>query len=148
MKYLAALCLAISSLIMHAQNVYVYTYDDAGNRIQRDMVPLRLANPNGGNSANAAHQISEAEGAVAELNDQLQISLFPNPTAGEVNLEFSAAEHFTEEVRIISSRGELVYQKQDITGNFTVPFVNLPAGNYFIWLKLNGSIERFQVIKE
>ena len=150
LKYLSSLMLVISCLSLSAQNIYMYTYDDTGNRIQRNMVTLRLANPNGGNPNDAIGEYLEPEGeSVENLEiDELQISLFPNPTAREVSLEFSTIDQFTEEVRIISSRGELLYQKEDIIGDFTLPFSNLPVGNYFVWLKLNGKVERFQVIKE
>jgi hypothetical protein len=150
LKYLSTLVLVISCLSLGAQNIYTYTYDDTGNRIQRNMVTLRLANPNGGNPNDGIGEYfdSEEESAKDLVIDKLQISLFPNPTASEGNLAFSTTDQFTEEVRIISSRGELLYKKQDIIGDFTLPFSNLPVGSYFVCLKLNGKVERFQVIKE
>tara|TARA_R110002050_G_scaffold300435_1_gene469784 strand:+ start:2362 stop:2823 length:462 start_codon:yes stop_codon:yes gene_type:complete len=153
MKYLVILFLSLGCLSLFAQSTYLYGYDNAGNRIQREMIPLRLSNPNAGNmpstDAEASdRQATELQGLNDQLDNKVSISLFPNPTANEVNLEFNKENHLTEEVRIINSRGKLLYQDQFVSGNFALPFNNLVAGSYFIWLKINGSIYGYQVIKE
>lgn len=154
MKYLTTLFLALVSLSMCAQNIYVYTYDDAGNRIQRDMIPLRLGGPEGSSAMEQRfgqfkdfEDTSPDEGHIMAL-DSMEISFYPNPARRRVQVAFSTSEVATQEVRIVSDNGQILYQRQNLWGNFELPFERLAPGTYFIWLKLDGRIVRQMVIKE
>ena len=140
------------SLLGSAQSKqYTYTYDDNGNRIARNVVYLSTTNGANGSTA-ATAGVYEENGSqlpsnVIAVSGELTIDLFPNPTAHAVNIEYGKESVTTEEVRILNGDGKVVYQVNGVKGNFTLPFHNLPAGRYFIWLKVNGKIERFPVIK-
>jgi hypothetical protein len=117
----------------------------------RDMVPLRIANSGGGISANApatpdSWQVDSTIAAISQTD--VSIALYPNPTTKVINVEYGNPEITTEEVRILNNSGQVVYKEESLSANFVVPFESLPSGSYYIWLKINGNIERFQVIKE
>ncbi len=151
--YLFAALLFIGMSVTAQTKTYRYTYDDAGNRTTRNVAYLRVANPNGGNGAtaameNAEYNSAENPDAVIAETEAAQISLFPNPTTRTVNVAFGKSETQTDEMRILDGHGKIVLQKENLSGNFTLPFEGLAAGKYYIWLRLNGRIERFPVIKQ
>lgn len=141
-------------LVSAQQTAYEYTYDNAGNRTMREMIILPPVAPGGGGNAlvqepliaQIAPESKSAErGSTQEI---LELSLYPNPTTSSVNVKFSQSEVLTNEVRIIDNNGKVMYSKNDLSGDFEVPFDNLIPGNYFIWLSLQGEIKRFQVVKQ
>lgn len=141
-------------LIIHsssAQNkVYEYDYDDSGNRISRTVVYLRTTQ-SGGSSADASIKQQTVQknpdGVKGELTST-SISLFPNPTSSMVQVRFEKSGIQTEEARILNANGQVLYREQNLSGNFLLPFNDLAAGTYFIWLKINGKVERYQVVRQ
>lgn len=108
-------------------NLIVYCYDLTGNRTHR-FAPNCNINPWGGTSSNL--------GMIAPPNSNLVVVydmdiLFPNPTSGKAILEFSK-EIFEGELKIISSRGEIL-QKLPINGkSIEFDLTQYSEGTYFI----------------
>ena len=153
-KYQLALILsAIFALTSIAQTkTYQYGYDDAGNRISRNVVYLRTSGGTGTEMANTPTSTDQAlsneeDGIVAELTGA-QISIFPNPTSSVVTVSYSEEDVVTSEVRLIDLNGKILYHREQVSGNFELAFRNLAAGSYYIWLRWDDKVERFQVIKQ
>jgi hypothetical protein len=76
------------------------------------------------------------------LNEQtIEMSLFPNPTEGIVNLKTTSADAMLVEVRTIS--GELLF----MTDQPVIDLTSLASGTYFLHAVQGGSVHFFRVEK-
>lgn len=67
---------------------------------------------------------------IKALNPSLELSLYPNPTNGLLKLESTSDAQYS--IKIISSLGQLVYQKNNLTGNNQIDVSKLPSGAYML----------------
>ena len=77
----------------------------------------------------------EREGASA-------FSLYPNPSAGNIHLEFDVSANTTTEIIILDLLGrvikeELVYAVSDGRSILTIDLKNIPSGTYYLWSRNN-----------
>lgn len=131
---------------------YQYTYDNAGNRITREIIYVSLKTTSSGDGTSQGappNYSSEMKRDTVTANlGAITINVYPNPTAGVVSIDYSEPDFTTKEVRIIDANGRVMYQKRAVQGNFALPFESLATGQYFVWLNINGKIKRFAVIKK
>ncbi|WP_271766333.1 Calx-beta domain-containing protein [Aquimarina algiphila] len=88
------------------------------------------------NVANTSLEINSTDSALITIlnDDDLDIRIYPNPTAGEVNINIPL-----NLVLVYNVTGKKVFE----TKNNSFSIANLPTGIYFIRIKtINGSIER------
>ena len=74
------------------------------------------------------------------------ISIYPNPNRGLVNIEFGELKEVS--IKVLSSHGTLIYREENInTSNYQF---ELPAasGIYFIEISSQGKLQRYKVAKE
>ena len=74
--------------------------------------------------------------SVFEINKDLSILVFPNPTAGFVNIKSTSEIHSETIVRIIAQNGRVVFEKQ-VIGNIDlkIDLSSFSSGPYFIEMK-------------
>ncbi len=153
MKTTTFLLLTTLGFTLSAQPViFAYSYDEAGNRIQRQVVPLRVASPGNTEADQAATREEDLLNELTDpLSEALSISLYPNPAQEVVKINFSQNVELGE-LRVVDSKGKLYY-RQRAKGSWLagqpleVPFANLKPGNYFILVNVNGETKQYQIIK-
>lgn len=135
-----------------------YVYDDAGNRIKRE-VTLLLQSAEITEDSVLAEQtpvITEETTALELENPALQetfreieIKLYPNPTQGAVYFELNRLpEGQKTELEIWSPAGSLI-GKSKITGLVTqINLKGRPGGIYFIRTNIEGETVTWKIIKE
>lgn len=130
-----------------------YSYDDTGNRIRRE---ITLKSAEILQDSAAVSQIGEDPNvedlenpALEETFNELQVSLYPNPTQGAVYLKLNRLpEGEKPEIEIWSPAGSL-QGKTKITG--LVTRINLwgkPGGIYLVKTTLEGQLVTWKIIKE
>lgn len=130
-----------------------YTYDATGNRVKRVIVLKSAQIPQ---DSAAVSQIGEDPNvedfenpALEETFNELQVSLYPNPTQGVVYLKLSRLpEGEKPEIEIWSPAGRLLGNSK-ITG--LVTRINLwgkPGGIYLVKTTLEGQPVTWKIIKE
>lgn len=124
-----------SACSLHAQNMYDYDYDAAGNRIRRRVVTMKT---DGGSNG------PKSESTVLDDGD---MRLYPNPTQGTVAFES------------VDGRGIAGYRLSDASGkpietgngsglSLRLDLSGRPAGIYLLEVVLDGERKHYKIIKQ
>jgi len=133
-----------------------YTYDATGNRIRREIILKSAEIPQDSAAVSQIPVIGEEPKAVdfgnpalEETFNELQVSLYPNPTQGAVYFKLNRLpEDEKPELELWGPTGTLI-GKSKITG--LVTRINLwekPAGIYLVKTTLEGQPVTWKIIKE
>lgn len=100
---------------------------------------FNAANNNGGTSGDIIYlssmTISESSIGIHENNDNLEFSLFPNPSYGDINVNHQLTD---AQIQISDINGKLVYNQMTNEKNNKINLRHLDAGVYFVQL-VNGN---------
>ena len=117
-------------------------YDAAGNRISRQggcsIVPDPGDNPNSGESP-VVRQIQQEE-----INEQLLISLFPNPSTGIFTIK-SNQDLLGSNITVIDIQGKVVLKEKLF--DYSIDLSSYPVGVYQVVLVVGNEIKKFLVEK-
>ncbi|RCW31945.1 putative secreted protein (Por secretion system target) [Marinilabilia salmonicolor] len=124
-----------------------YFYDNAGNRTNRQVVVIN--NPLKSASKNEEIANSQPEPVKSLWND-IEINIFPNPTAGDVNISFDGFSDIKDiQYSIFNAMGKMVAKGQiNSLDSDKLPFSNLPRGVYILILKSNDDSKQWKIIKQ
>lgn len=130
----------ISATILSAQpptQHFQYSYDPTGNRIQRILLPNRIASA-GNDSLPIAKSVINGK----------QVSIYPNPTSGTVTLQIKAEEPITEaKAEVYDMQGKLVFAKEKLAAFTSIDITAQPAGNYLLRVWVEGKRREWMVVK-
>jgi uncharacterized repeat protein (TIGR03803 family) len=73
-----------------------------------------------------------------------QVSIYPNPSKGNVNIELGNLNDVT--VKVYNASGQLIYKKEDINSPLFQFHLNQSAGLYFIEIAIDGNSHQYQFI--
>ena len=126
-----------------AQNTIYYSYDDNGNRVTRS-IALKKSSA----VTDSAYEETEKEIFKDEIGE-IHISIYPNPTKGNLVVEVSGTS--TEaliEYGIYSATGTILKKQIVSDPQFNIDFTNQPCGMYILKLNIEGKISEWKIIKE
>ncbi|MBX7182925.1 MAG: T9SS type A sorting domain-containing protein [Bacteroidia bacterium] len=119
-----------------------YSYDAAGNRIQRNVYPsCRLEDNGESNNYPGSDSLNYA-------NQQgFEIKLFPNPTNGQMQAEATVGfmELEGKAVYIQTMKGELLHKQEIKESSFTLDFTTYSPGYYIVRILANGYSKNWKV---
>jgi hypothetical protein len=130
-----------SSGYVATQCTFLYTYDDAGNRIERAKQVCTCEVPAPQGRATNTVSPTEKQGTLAQI-----ISIAPNPTAQGINIQFSiAVEH--AKLHIMDSNGKLI-GTQIVSGTTAeADLSTYPAGIYYLSLQTETGMQTQKLVK-
>ncbi len=73
------------------------------------------------------------------------ITPFPNPTNGVVNLQFE--DNQARQIRVVNTKGQLIVEENSTASMFKLDISDYPSGNYIIEITANGRITNLPIIK-
>ena len=122
-------------------NVYVpFTYENAGNMIFRKIVL---------NITKSANDDSPDSKEFHEKVGKRDITIFPNPTEGQLHIKLS---YFNSEdnasYKIFSETGALIYEDTFRSDIINIDLSNYPSGCYIMKFILNSETQQWVIIKE
>ena len=125
-----------------------YDYDKAGNRIKRWLIVEEVVN-----MTEMTFRMSESEETTEVENeikdDDVSISVYPNPTIGVVNVDIPAIdESGSNTLFLYDAKGETVLSRKRLRNSNTIDFMNTPNGIYILKLNINGAEKSYKVIKK
>jgi hypothetical protein len=134
----------IDLMVLTMQTVN-YQYDEVGNRIEKSILLLKSGNADNSNLSDTLIK--------DQSFDQMDVLIYPNPTAGQISIEirarkqnFEAEEGF--EAGIYDLQGRKVQQKTINEGEMTVIDIgNEPDGLYILMIWNKEVSSRWKVIK-
>ena len=129
------------SFFAQSSSTIEFLYDAAGNRISRSIPVVQLR----------SYQSSQKTEVVTSKEKILDynISVYPNPTVGEVNLSINGkAIDDKTELSVYNTSGSQVCSVK-VTGETTrIDLSNSPNGIYLLRLSIAGQIISWKVIKK
>lgn len=148
MKKELLLVILLFSFIAKAQQRLNFSYDTAGNQINR---VLCLSNC----GAKPAKEVKEIEALVEEDLEKFYpedaISYYPNPVKEELFLKWIISEDsYVSSINIVSLTGQMLKQYHTTSGTATqnIPFQEYPMGVYILLLNYsNGEQKTIKIIK-
>ncbi len=87
----------------------------------------------------------------SELNGQLEIEVFPNPTSSELFVDFGTHLSSGEEnvtISLFTLQGEKLYSSQITTERPRIDLSEYPAGVYILLVLINGESKAFKIVRE
>ena len=139
--YLILFFLFSFSIAGMAQNKVAYTYDMAGNRLSRKLVVL--------NNPNYAKKNMDEPAPVVEQLGERKITVYPNPTKGNLAVEITGGDG-KDELRIIlfSAQGVQLQNSQAITGINPMEMSTYSPGWYIMRVKAGDKTTEFKIVKQ
>ncbi|MFA4853264.1 MAG: T9SS type A sorting domain-containing protein [Bacteroidales bacterium] len=155
MKHLfSLLCIPLVLLFAgaKAQTYIEYTYDAAGNRTQRFVIYLKLADTtNLQDSASQVNQPADSSSVFSENIGNCKVSVFPNPIQGKLTLRIintlSPAQTPETKTFIYNESGTLLKQTVATEPEQSIDFSMFTVGVYYLKVMVNNADKTFKIIK-
>ena len=94
-----------------------------------------------------SEETTEVENEIKD--DDVSISVYPNPTIGVVNVDIPAIdESGSNTLFLYDAKGETVLSRKRLRNSNTIDFMNTPNGIYILKLNINGAEKSYKVIKK
>lgn len=119
-----------------------YSYDESGNRIQRNVYPSCKLEDNG-----EANHSSDPDSLNYANQQRFEVKLFPNPTNGQMQAEATVGfmELEGKAVYIQTMKGELLHKQEIKESSFTLDFTTYSPGYYIVRILANGYCKNWKV---
>lgn len=141
MKFSLFFLFAFSGLSVFGQTgiPVEYVYDDAGNRVMRRVVELRMGHQTDGCADTSHYQL---------LLNTTKMSVYPNPTDGVVTMELPAVDRQKRCVaKVYDSKGRPLFECAAVSGVIKVDLSGHPAGHYIVELTVGDERSAWKIIK-
>lgn len=130
-KQVLILIVMLTGFYTYCQPSVEYTYDDAGNRIQRNVLIV------GGmvqNNGNGTMQQSLEEQLHIENEGDILFNLYPNPTYADVDItiDYQNVPQQTVTMALYDVSGKLLENKQVSDLRHHISLQNYPVGIYYL----------------
>lgn len=107
-----------------------FTYDDAGNRIQRELV------------------VVSCPGGDRETVSNFPINVYPNPTLDKINISIPADSLFQNyNIQLFDIKGQEVYASIASSLQMQIDVSNLGAGTYILRVTRGGKFATYNIKK-
>ena len=136
------LLLVAISLTVSGQNMVSYAYDNAGNRISRKIVLL---------TSNSAHAKKDtiAPSPVEEQMGGRKLTVYPNPTKGELKVDITGGNNKDEiQIQLFSAQGIQLQSRKATNGTTPIDMTLYPPGWYILRVKAGEKVTEIKIIKQ
>ena len=146
---LLAACIVLSHNGLAQETAIVhYTYDGNGNRIARTL-QFRKVEDYSKESPKEENKIENVTEDLAEQFAAANITLFPNPTSGQFQLEIQPVESSANIQAIVTTMaGVILAERQLVVGMNGFDLSQQPAGTYFLRITCGREICVWKIIKQ
>lgn len=140
MKRLLFIILMLGCMVSaYTQNKIKYTYDESGNRIKKEIVLS--------STRSLLSEDDEQEAYTEEIQSH-QITIYPNPTKGLLNVKIAGLDKINGQISIYNMGGKLINQSDLSSSNQTFDLSDQPNGIYIMQIKLEDKVSSWKIIKE
>lgn len=142
MKAVLSLSLFILSMnIIFAQTKVCYTYDKAGNRTNRTIC-LK-------SEETTVDSVSIAKTPITEKLGEMAITLYPNPTKGQLTVQITDMPDKTMgELTLHELSGRLITRQNTVNETTLLDLSAQPLGIYVLRIRVGDKVSEWKVIKE
>ncbi len=145
--------MGLLSISTKSQVQYLFGYDAAGNRISRMGIILNKATQNVDTTGNVLSDSclynNEAKQQYQANIEDYVITVYPNPTTGELKIDISNFEEGTKgSIFITDIQGKYIYKTDVIYDKNIINLNYVASGQYLMRIVLNNKNHEFFVFKE
>ena len=153
MKTLILALTLLLSISTKSQVQYLFGYDAAGNRISRMGIILNKATQNVDTTGNVLSDSclynNEAKQQYQANIEDYVITVYPNPTTGELKIDISNFEEGTKgSIFITDIQGKYIYKTDVIYDKNIINLNYVASGQYLMRIVINNKNHEFFVFKE
>ena len=140
-KYIFLLVYILSCKILFAQSKVCYTYDKAGNRTNRTIC-LKSKEA-------TSDSVSIAKIPITENMGEMLITLYPNPTKGQLTIQITNITCETEgALELYDLSGRLVIVQKTVGESTMLDISRYPLGIYLMRIRICDKVSEWRIIKE
>jgi len=133
-------------------NTYLITTGTSYSFYVKAKNAIGSVNNSNGTISKVAISCSAARTQLTDVNEESLLSLYPNPTLGEINFNITNTKEKSVEISIFNIAGQNVMTKQLEVNegeiNQTISIHNLPNGIYILRMSLDGKEITKKIIKQ
>lgn len=130
------LLLCFCATYVYADRI-VYTYDASGNRTSSREIVFRGQGSEDNDSTPRRDNLSLRH-----------ITIYPNPTDGELKVEITGGESFEgSSITIYGASGTVVYYNDEIGTLNNIDLTQYPKGIYLMIIRIDGETSSWKIIK-
>lgn len=123
----------------YGQNVVRYSYDNAGNRIKKEIVLTR----------GSVASDDEKPGSYSDRIDGHDIRIYPNPTRGNLVINISNIDSDNQvSITLFSIEGKLMRKAKVDSGQAHMDIGNERNGIYLMQISIDESSTTWKIVKE
>lgn len=148
--YLFFIVASLSVLVSEcmADQMVVFEYDAAGNRIARYITEKDSADAGALRMADAFSDVTSAEQGKITIGD-IAVSAYPNPTSGPVVIDVKGESNSAISLEVFSSAGAQLQSKDIFVGENIIDLSSYPNGQYIVVVSQDaGKATSFKVVKK
>jgi hypothetical protein len=139
--YVILICGLLFSKILIAQTKVCYSYDKAGNRTDHTIC-LKSVEA-------TSDSVSEAKTPITENLGEMEITLFPNPTKGQVTVKITnMPDNIHGEITLHDLTGRLIIKQNSIQESNLLDLSAKQLGIYVLRIRDGDKVSEWKVIKE
>ncbi len=137
-KLLTIISLITIALCSFSQTYIRYEYDDAGNRIVRKVVSIRSS----GSSTDIAEEVEQ------DKIDEFNISIFPNPTQGNLNVNIDGLNEEKSSILVYDLNGREIFSVNELKSENLIDITRQPSGTYIMIINIDDKRSQWKIMKE
>ena len=130
------------SLLYSTQSIcqiFEYSYDDVGNRIQRQYIIIHNPERTGDDTTFTNQE---------QMAAKPSITVFPNPASTEINITIESLEEGnTAEVHLYDFQGKRLISRQQTKRNDIIDVLSLKSGTYYLEIIKNSERISYKIVK-
>ena len=129
---------------------YDYHYDNAGNRILREVIYLQSRGfTKSASGTKKEYSSEENQNMIERKTNDFELRIYPNPTKGLLNINISGEKEIQKTiVEVYNVNGKLIFSTSDFPNNYQINLSNQSKGIYFMRIVLNDLQYEWKIIKE
>lgn len=137
-KTLVMLLIAAVPLIAFSQSKLHYSYDNAGNRIKREIVVKTKSLPDESDPEYYSEMLSDKD-----------IRIYPNPTEGHLKVEIAGWDNSDQgSLQLYNAVGQLILNQRMGSSYTELDISSRTNGLYILHITLNGKETSWKIIKK
>lgn len=150
---LTLLLLTIMSVKSYSQSsdTVKYSYNDSGSRLSRIIVLGEGGGKGMQQTESQKKDPKEEEIKSENFTDQIgnnSVLIYPNPATSDITVEIKGLEENNGDIiYLYDQTGRLVQTHSEVTLSNNLNLSGLPAGIYFMVIKLKSGISKWSIIK-
>lgn len=130
---------------INAQTTVSYIYDAAGRRIERNIIILKTAKPDLGDTMDTEKKKEVFKDSIGEQ----KVLIYPNPTRGELMIEIQGyKQELKTIVYLYNLSGNLLLNPNPTNSTFSLDLSAYAIGTYILKIVFGDKVSEWKIIKE